>query len=174
MKKNIILSVGLFTMQILSILISLFAAILVLIFVGSLVNDFPLQENLLEIQSLVLNESGGLQLHELQTTNKWLLYVIIFQNLLTLTLLFSILGYGIGIIRNIQRNKTFSKPTINAFDKVSQLAIILFFVKFIKLSPIKVGIGFEFSYLFLAFGAIILTQVFKEGHRLLKENELTV
>jgi len=28
--------------------------------------------------------------------------------------------------------------------------------------------------LFLAFGAIILTQVFKEGHRLLKENELTV
>lgn len=174
MKKNIILSASLVSMQILRVLISLFAAILVLIVVGSLINEFPMQENILEMQGLVFSDSNGLQVSELQETNQWLLYVILFQNLLTLALLFSILGYGVDIIRNIQRNKTFSKLTIKAFDKVSQFAVILFFVQFIKLSPDRVGIGFEFSYLFLAFGAIILTQVFKEGHRLLKENELTV
>lgn len=148
MKKNIILSVSLVSMQILRILISLFAAVHVVIVMGFLVNDFPLQENIFGMQSLIFNNSDGLQIHELQTTNPWLLYVIIIKNLFTLAMLFSILGYGVEISRNIQQNRTFSKLTITAFDKVSQLAVILFFVQFIKLSTTKVGIGFEFSYLF--------------------------
>ncbi|HEY9885807.1 MAG TPA: DUF2975 domain-containing protein, partial [Vampirovibrionales bacterium] len=88
--------------------------------------------------------------------------------------LFSILGFGIDIIKNIRKNRTFSGLNIKAFDKISQLAVILFFVQFLKLTPNRLGIAIEFNYLFLAFGTIILTQVFKEGHRLLEENELTV
>lgn len=174
MKKNLVLSSSAFAMQFVRIIISLFAAIHVLIFVGSFTNDFPINQNINELKALVFSNPGGLKIHELSNENQWLSYTVILQNVITLSLLFAILGHGINIIRNIQHEKTFSKSNILAFDKVSQLAVILFVIQFLKLGPDKIGIGFEFSYLFLAFGAIILNQVFKEGHRLLEDNELTV
>jgi len=173
MKKNLVLSSSLFAMQFIRILISLGAALHLVIFVGSFVNDYPVYQNIEELSS-AFNNSGGAKILELSEMKNGLTYMIILQNLITLGLLFSILGYGVDIIRNIQRNKTFSESNIKAFQTVSRLAVILFFLQILKLSPDKIGIAIEFNYLFLAFGAIILNQVFKEGHRLLEENELTV
>ncbi|SMG52566.1 Protein of unknown function [Marivirga sericea] len=174
MKKNIILSGSLISMQILRILISLFAAIHVLIVVGFFINDLPMQEITSDFQSLIYNSKSGLQIQEFPESQHWLSFLLIVQSLSTLALLFSILGYGIDIIRNIGRKKTFTDLNIEAFDKVSQLAVILFFLQLLKLSPGRIGLAIEFNYLFMAFGAIILAEVFKEGHRLLEENELTV
>jgi len=174
MRKNVVLSVSTMIMQIIRVLISLSAAIQVVLLIGFFINDMPMQEIIPEFQKLIYNSNNGLQIQEFPENHHWLSYLLIAQNLLTLVLLFSILGYGIDIIKNIGKRKTFTDLNIEAFDKVSRLAVILFFLQLLKLSPGRIGLAIEFNFLFLAFGSIILTQVFKEGHRLLEENELTV
>ncbi|WP_296621748.1 hypothetical protein [Marivirga sp.] len=173
MKKNVILSASAIIMQIVRVLIAVIASLQILIFIGSFTNSLSLDKLIVESQELVSNQDG-FNIIDLTTISPWLAFFIVLQNLIILVLLFNILGYGNDIVKNIHSLKTFTKDNIKAFDKISQLSVLLVIVKFIKLSPDKIGIGIELNYVFLAFGAIILTQVFKEGHRLLTENELTV
>jgi hypothetical protein len=173
MKKNIILSISVVFMQIARILIAIIASLQVVIFVGALIKNTPISEIIIQNGDLLINQNG-LSIFELTRNSPWLSFLIILQNIGVLMVVFTILGYCINIVRNIHSVKTFTIDNVNAFHKISQLSIILILIKLIKLSPDKIGLGIDFSYIFLAFGAIILTQVFKEGHRLLQENELTV
>lgn len=173
MKKNVILSASAIIMQVFRVLIALIASLQILIFIGSLLNNLSLEKLIIQSQELLSNQSG-LGIIDLTTISPWLAFFIVLQYLIILILLFNILGYGIDIVKNIHSLKTFTKDNISAFYKISQLSVLLVIIKFIKLSPDKIGLGIEFNYVFLAFGAIILTQVFKEGHRLLQDNELTI
>ncbi|WP_375579808.1 hypothetical protein ABWH96_01635 [Marivirga tractuosa] len=173
MKKNVILSASAIIMQVFRVLIALIASLQILIFIGSLLNNLSLEKLIIQSQELVSNQSG-LSIIDLTTISPWLAFFIVLQYLIILVLLFNILGYGIDIVKNIHSLKTFTKDNISAFYKISQLSVLLVIIKFIKLSPDKIGLGIEFNYVFLAFGAIILTQVFKEGHRLFQDNELTI
>lgn len=173
MKKNVILSISAVIMQVFRVGIALIASLQILLFVATLIKSLPVKEIINQSESLIFNQSG-FQIYELTASSPWLAFFIILQNLIILILLFNILGFGIDIVKNIHSLKTFAMDNIKAFEKISQLSVLLVIFRLIKLSPEKISVGIEFNYVFLAFGAIILTQVFKEGHRLLKENELTV
>jgi hypothetical protein len=173
MKSNIILSISTALMQVARVAIALLAAILILMFIGSFIND---SINLPEFAKSVsvLNIEPSHTLYTLKEGNFWLSVFVILQRLLILIAWFQILGYGRDIMNNIKSIKTFAKDNVIAFSKISGLAIWLLIIHFILLSPDRISLSIKFDYLFFAFGAIILTQVFKQGQKLLEENELTV
>jgi hypothetical protein len=173
MKNNIILSVSTVILQIFRVVISIGAAVQILIFIGASINNLAWEDVISVSESLVQTQSSY-SLYELAVSNFWLAFFITLQNIVLIIILFQILGYGVDIIKNIHSLKTFTKDNIKAFSRISVLAIALVLVNFLKLSPERIGFTIEFSYVFFALAAIILTQVFKEGQRLLEENELTV
>lgn len=173
MQKNIILSISAVFMQIFRLVIALFAVIQIVVVLVYYFKSASLNEIIGQIQSFSV-QYEGLNIYELTTSSPWLAFFLLLHNVTILLLLFIMLGQGIRIVKNIHSLKTFTIDNIKAFNRISQIAILLIIINFIKLSPDKIAVGIEFNYIFLAFGAIILTQVFKEGHRLLEDNELTV
>ncbi|WKV13418.1 DUF2975 domain-containing protein [Marivirga harenae] len=173
MKSNLILSISAALMQVARVVIALLAGLIIVMFIGSFVNDTIVLSEFLKSVSLSGTGSGHI-VYNLREGNFWVSFFVIIQNLAILIVWFLILGYGKEIMINIKSIRTFAKDNVKAFSRISSLALLLVIIQFIALSPGKIGLKIEFSYVFFAFAAIILTQVFKEGQRLLEENELTV
>ncbi|MGJ3234428.1 hypothetical protein [Marivirga sp.] len=173
MKSNIILSISTALMQVARVAIALLAGVLVVLVVGSFVND-SLTLSDLSFQVSFLDSESAHTIYTVAEDNFWISIIVIIQKLSVLIIWFQILGYGKDIVANIKSIKTFAKDNVKAFSNLSRLSIILLLIHIPTLSSGKIGIRLEFNYLFLAFAAIILTQVFKEGQNLMEENELTV
>lgn len=185
MKSNVILSISTALMQVARITIALIASIIILVFIGSFINEsLDLIEIAESLSTSIIDSnfttyslkqgSFWLSVFALEERSFWLALFVILQKLLILIIWFQIFGYSKDVMNNIKSIKTFAKDNVMAFSKISRLAIGLLIIHFISLSPERISLSLKFDYLFFAFGAIILTQVFKQGQKLLDENELTV
>ena len=96
------------------------------------------------------------------------------QNLALLFYLYKITGELSSVIKSINSLKTFTSENILAFKNISLYAIIIFGIQSIIISPDKISFIVHFSTLVGSALAFILSEVFKEGQKLLEENELTV
>ena len=89
-----------------------------------------------------------------------------------------ILNEGLKVIRSIRSLATFKKKNIAAFRRMANVFLLLFFLYMFYLKQSGDGLAFTFSlplnYLFAVIGCFILAEIFKEGNRLMEENELTI
>ena len=173
MKNNTILSISTVVIQVARIAIATLAGLIIVVLIGSLINDpFSLSEFTSTVS--IVNPGLSHALFGLKESNFWISVFVALQNLLILIAWFQLLGYGKTIISNIKSIKTFAKDNVKAFSNISKLAIFLLLIQLVTFSSEQISFSIGFSYVFFAFAAIILTQVFKEGQKLLEENELTV
>lgn len=99
---------------------------------------------------------------------------------LALSILFSILiiNEGLKVIRSIRTLDTFKRQNIIAFRRMAYFFLSLFVVHMFSLKESQETFTFTFSlplnYLFAVVGCFILAEIFKEGNRLMEENELTI
>lgn len=176
MNKNSILK---FTTMILSIgriFIAFFFGILLIFGIGAFINDDFAPGTILKTGNLIFDSPANIEfgLSEYAASKPLQFSVVLVQNLVFLILVFNIFGSILKVTRSINNLKTFAEENVKAFKKISLFAFMIFSIQSIEIMPNKISFGVHFGPLIAAAFAFILAEVFKEGHQLLKDNELTV
>jgi len=175
MNKNVVLKFTLVVFTISRVLVALFFFCSLFIGLGA----FVIQE----YESGIFFESGKVILNntvDKMSMNEFarqmpIRYVFtLVQNLAVLFFLYKIIVALVRVIKSINSLKTFTIHNIEAFKNICLYALIIFGVQLIKISPEKIGFIIHFSTIIGSALAFIISEVFKEGHRLLQENKLTI
>jgi hypothetical protein len=176
MNKNLVLKFTSVVFKISRILIALLFAFLLIIGIGAFIND--------DFGSGTIIRSGGMEFNSPENVEEGLssfaksnpvqFVFVILQNMAILVVLFNFFGSLLKIVRSINSLKTFAEGNIKAFKNVSVYAFTIFCLKLIEILPGKISFAIHFEPIVVAAFAFILAEVFKEGHQLLKDNELTV
>lgn len=128
-----------------------------------------------ESGQVIFNESpNAMSMNEFAQNNPVKFIFSLAQNLILLYFLYKIVANLKKVIKSINSLKTFAEGNIKAFQNISLYAFIIFCVQITKILPEKISLGFHFEPLIGAALAYVLAEVFKEGHQLMKESELTV
>lgn len=82
------------------------------------------------------------------------------------------------VIRSIRSLETFKEKNILAFRRMGNIFLAFFFIQMFSLTPNGDQYSFSVSlplfYLFAVMGCYILAEIFKEGNKLMEENQLTI
>lgn len=82
------------------------------------------------------------------------------------------------VIRSIRSLETFKEKNILAFRRMGNIFLAFFFIQMFSLTPNGDQYSFSISlplfYLFAMIGCHILAEIFKEGNKLMEENQLTI
>lgn len=176
MKKNSVLKFTTFILSISRVLISLFFAILIIFGIASFINQDFAPGTILKTGNLIFDSPANIELgmSEYAASKPIQFSFVLLQNMLLLVLIFQILGSILKVTRSINNPKTFAEENVKAFQKISLYSFLIFCVEIIRVSPDKISFGIHFEPLVASAFAFLLAEVFKEGHQLMKENELTV
>jgi hypothetical protein len=107
--------------------------------------------------------------------------IMIFTMLkLAFTILCSIFLFNeaLKVIRSIRSLDTFKKQNIASFRRMAMIFLILFVANMFSFYENGEQLAFRFSlplnYLLAVIGCYILAEIFKEGNKLMEENQLTI
>ena len=82
------------------------------------------------------------------------------------------------VIQSIRSLDTFRQKNILAFRRMAQIFLVLFFINIFSLVQTENQVTFTFGlpleYLFAVIGCSVLSEIFKEGNKLMEENQLTI
>jgi len=109
---------------------------------------------------------------------RWFMVFAFLKLAFTILCSILILNEALKIIQSIRSLDTFKKENIIAFRRMASLFFVLFVLHIFYLKENGDALAFTFSlpldYLFAVIGCFILAEIFKEGNRLMEENELTI
>lgn len=128
-------------------------------------------------------QDGGFS-YSTNTTDKgtrpegWLMLFSFIKFSCTIFCSILILTEGLKVISSIRSLETFQKENIQAFRRMASVFLALFILNMFNLENNGDLLSFTFrlplNYLFAVIGCFILAEIFKEGNRLMEENELTI
>ena len=108
----------------------------------------------------------------------WLMIFAMLKMALTILCSILILSEILKVINSIRSLETFKNKNIIAFRRMGNIFLLLFFVQMFSLIPNGDQLSFRFSvplfYLLAVMGCYILAEIFKEGNKLMEENQLTI
>jgi hypothetical protein len=175
MNKNIVLKFTSITLKVFRVLIAvLFICSLILGLAAFGIDEYE-SGIFFENGEVIFNkDSDKMSMNEYARQMPLRFIFTLIQNLALLFYLYKITGELSSVIKSINSLKTFTSENILAFKNISLYAIIIFGIQSIIISPDKISFIVHFSTLVGSALAFILSEVFKEGQKLLEENELTV
>jgi hypothetical protein len=176
MNKNVVLKFTTFIFSIGRVITALSIFALILLGTAAFFTEDFGAGMIFETGHLIFDRSGeaNLGLSEYASTKPFQFVFSLLQNIVILFLVFKILGKLLKITRSIDNLKTFALGNAKAFHDISIYAFLIFCIQIIKILPEKISLGIHFEPLVAAALAFILSEVFKEGHQLMEDNELTV
>jgi hypothetical protein len=125
-------------------------------------------------QFIIVQDTAKMSMNEFARQMPVRFILTLLQNLFLLFFLHKIIVAFTKVIESISSLKTFTAANVKSFQNISLYTLIIFSIQLLKLSPDKIGFSIHFSTIIGSALAIILAEVFKEGQKLLEENELTV
>ncbi len=176
MNKNSVLKFTSIVFMMSRILIAVIFALLLILGIGAFINENFGSGTILRSGGIAFNSPENVEegLSGFAKSNPVQFVFVILQNMAMLVVLFNFFGSLLKIIRSIDSLKTFAEGNIKAFKNVSLYAFIIFCLQLIEILPGKISFTIHFEPLLVSAFAFILAEVFREGHQLMKDNELTV
>jgi len=111
-------------------------------------------------------------------TNPTSLILNAIQALLLMALYITALAFLIKIIKSIKTIHAFRENTSRHFNTIGHIMLACFVISSFELTYVDPGFKFTFSldltFILLSFLSYVLAEIFKEGHKLWEENQLTI
>lgn len=108
----------------------------------------------------------------------WFMFILFFKLSLSIACSVLILGEAIKVISSLKTLTTFRKENIKAFRKMGYIFLVLFVINMLSIIQNATGLEMRFSlplnYLLAVIGCFVLSEIFKEGNKLMEENNLTI
>jgi hypothetical protein len=121
------------------------------------------------------NEATLLSLSRISITS---LYVNYLQVMCMLLLIFLAVREFLAIIRSVQIVETFHQRNISAFQKIGKYFFLLFILSGITIVSAQEAhlhsYSLQLTPLILSVVALIMAEIFRQGNKLLEENQLTI
>jgi len=175
MNKNAILKFTLTVFTILRVLIALFIFCSLFVGLGAFVIEEYESGIFFESGKIIFNNTvDKMSINEFARQMPIRYTLTLIQNLALLFFLYKIIVALVRVIKSINSLKTFTIENIKAFKNISLHALIIFVIQLVKISPDKISFILHFSTIIGSALAFILSEVFKEGQKLLEENKLTI
>ncbi|GEM_PF-4111107 len=108
----------------------------------------------------------------------WFTLFTFFKLALIILCTILIISEILKVIQSIRSLDTFKQKNILAFRRMAQIFLGLFFIHMFSLVQTEGQVSFTFGlpleYLIAMIGCYVLSEIFKEGNKLMEENQLTI
>ncbi len=177
MERNTLLKISLVLGRIAQIMLIVVAVGLIIIFGIWLFKEEVLSNFYFVVTGhgfQITNNPGDSSAIALSDTGTSVIIFNLIKGLMVLCILYFIIHQGISVIKSIRRLSTFRSDNVLAFRRMGGLFLLWFLIDIISVSQDAMNIKIEPNHLIGSLICFILAEIFREGNRLMEENNLTI